>query len=111
MSIKILTKQKRPFALLFQASNPKTLLPNFALLLLLTQSCKEKTGKTSSQADLPAKESFSVILGGEKVGHLNVTRAGDSVAIDYDYKNNGRGPTVKESIVLNADYFPVQGDI
>ncbi|SRX74374.1 amidohydrolase family protein [Aequorivita antarctica] len=83
----------------------------FALLLLANQGCKEKTEKVSSQADLPEKETFSVITGGIKVGHLNVTRAGDSVAIDYDYKNNGRGPTIKETVVLNADGFPVQWDI
>ncbi|SRX54321.1 amidohydrolase family protein [Aequorivita sp. CIP111184] len=83
----------------------------FALLLLVSQGCKEKTEKVSSQADLPEKETFSVITGGIKVGHLNVTRAGDSVAIDYDYKNNGRGPTIKEAVVLNADGFPVQWDI
>ncbi len=62
----------------------------FALLLIINQSCKEKTEKISTQADLPEKESFSVITGGVKVGHLNITRAGDSVNIDYDYKNNGR---------------------
>ncbi len=81
------------------------------VLLLVTQSCKQKTEAVSSQADLPEKETFSVITGGIKVGHLNVTRAGDSVAIDYDYKNNGRGPTIKETVVLNADGFPVQWDI
>lgn len=83
----------------------------FALLLIINQSCKEKTEKVSSQANLPEKESFSVITGGIKVGHLNVTRAGDSVSIDYDYKNNGRGPTIAETIVLNAEGFPVQWDV
>lgn len=83
----------------------------FALLLLVTQACKEKTEEVSSQADLPEKETFAVITGGIKVGHLIVDRAGDSVAIDYDYKNNGRGPTIKETVVLNADGFPVQWDI
>ncbi len=83
----------------------------FALLLLISQGCKEKTEKVSSQADLPEKEIFSVIIGGTKVGHLKVNRAGDTVAIDYDYKNNGRGPTIAETIVLDAAGFPVQWDI
>ncbi|MDP2688380.1 MAG: amidohydrolase family protein [Aequorivita sp.] len=83
----------------------------FALLLLLTQGCKEKNEEISSQADLPEKEVYTVLIGGTKVGHLNVDRAGDTVAIDYDYKDNGRGPTIKETIVLNAEGFPVQWDI
>lgn len=83
----------------------------FALLLIVSQSCKEKTEKVSSQADLPEKETYTVLIAGTKVGHLNVDRAGDSVAIDYDYKDNGRGPTIKETAVLNADGFPVQWDI
>lgn len=83
----------------------------FVLLLLANQGCKEKTAEVSSQADLPEKETFSVIIGGTKVGHLIVDRAGDTVAIDYDYKNNGRGPTIAETIMLDAAGFPVQWDI
>lgn len=60
---------------------------------------------------MPEKESFTVIRGGNVVGHLKVDRAGDTLAIDYDYKDNGRGPTVKETMVLNAEGFPVQWDI
>lgn len=37
-------------------------------------------------------ENFTVIIGGTRVGHLDVVRSGDTVKIDYDYKNNGRGP-------------------
>ncbi len=83
----------------------------FALLLIVSQGCKEKTEKVASQADLPQKETYTVIRGGNKVGHLKVNRAGDTLAIDYDYKDNGRGPTIKETLVLNADGFPVQWDI
>jgi hypothetical protein len=81
------------------------------LLLIVAQSCKEKTEQTSSQADLPAEETYTVIISGVKVGHLNVTRSGDTVVTDYDYKDNGRGPTIKETIVLNNEGFPVQWDI
>ncbi|KXN98984.1 amidohydrolase [Aequorivita aquimaris] len=81
------------------------------MLLLATQACKQKAEKTSQQTDLPAEESFSVIIGGTNVGHLNVIRLGDTVFTDYDYKNNGRGPTLKETVVLDTDGFPVQWDI
>lgn len=98
----------------FKTPNLQKLKPYYlllAMLMLVNQACKEKSEETSSQADLPAKEAFTVIIGGTKVGHLNVDRAGDTVAIDYDYKDNGRGPTIAETIVFNNDGFPVQWDI
>ncbi|WAC23333.1 amidohydrolase family protein [Blastomonas sp. SL216] len=54
-----------------------------------------------------ATENFTVIIGGTKVGHLDVVRSGDTVKIDYDYKNNGRGPTMKEELKLDAKGMPV----
>ncbi len=54
-----------------------------------------------------AAENFTVIIGGTKVGHLDVVRSGDTVKIDYDYKNNGRGPTMKEELKLDAKGMPV----
>lgn len=52
-------------------------------------------------------ENFTVIIGGTNVGHLDVVRSGDAVKIDYDYKNNGRGPTMKEELKLDAKGMPV----
>jgi len=98
----------------FKTPNLQKLKPYyllFALLLLVPQGCKEKTEKVSSQVDLPEKETFTVIVGGTTVGHLKVARSGDTVKTDYDYKNNGRGPTLKETIVLDANGFPVQWNI
>ncbi|KFN48100.1 amidohydrolase family protein [Arenimonas metalli] len=52
-------------------------------------------------------EQFTVITGGNTVGHLVATREGDRVSIDYDVKNNGRGPTIAEQLTLGADGLPV----
>jgi imidazolonepropionase-like amidohydrolase len=81
----------------------------FALLLL--NSCTQKFPKASSLGSYQADESYSVILGSTSVGYLKTHTVGDIIQIDYDYKNNGRGPTMKETIVLNTDGFPVQWDI
>ncbi|HYZ48281.1 MAG TPA: amidohydrolase, partial [Sphingomonas sp.] len=55
---------------------------------------------------------YSVIFGDKNVGHLNAdVQAGGQVAIDYDYKNNGRGPTMKEAIRLDANGLPTAWDI
>ena len=40
--------------------------------------------------------SYSVIFGQKKVGHLTAETKGDTTTIDFDIKNNGRGPTDAE---------------
>jgi hypothetical protein len=49
---------------------------------------------------------FSVIFGGKNVGHLIADTQGDTTRIDYDFKNNGRGPTMAETIKSNAQGLP-----
>ena len=65
---------------------------------------------TSSPA-LAATETFSVISGGKNVGHLIADTQGDKVSIDFDFKNNGRGPTMKEALTLDAGGFPTAWDV
>jgi hypothetical protein len=56
-------------------------------------------------------ESFSVIVGGKNVGHLIAQTSGDRTVIDYDYKNNGRGPTMAETITNGSDGLPTTWSI
>src|SRR5450432_2460418 len=51
---------------------------------------------------------YSVIYGEKKVGHLTAETKGDATTIDYDVKNNGRGPTIAESIKLDAAGLPTE---
>ena len=57
-------------------------------------------------AALADTASFSVISGGKVVGHLIADTVGDTTKIDFDVKNNGRGPTMSETLVLGADGLP-----
>lgn len=50
---------------------------------------------------------YRVLSGGNDVGHLNADVEADQVVIDYDYKNNGRGPTIAETIALDANGLPI----
>ena len=52
--------------------------------------------------------SYSYIFGEKKVGHLTAETKGDLTTIDYDVKNNGRGPTIAESIALDAAGLPTE---
>jgi hypothetical protein len=54
---------------------------------------------------------YSYIFGEKKVGHLTAEIKGDNTSIDYDVKNNGRGPTIGESITLDAAGFPTDWSI
>ncbi len=51
--------------------------------------------------------SFVAVFGGKTVGHLIAETRGDTTTIDFDIKNNGRGPTDAEVIKTNADGLPV----
>jgi imidazolonepropionase-like amidohydrolase len=59
----------------------------------------------------PLREQYTVLAGGNPVGHLKVEHEGERIAIDYDYKNNGRGPTLKESLRLDARGLPLEWEI
>lgn len=80
-----------------------------SLVLFLLTACK--TRKESTMVNYQGDETYTVIFGSISVGHLKTYTEGDTIQIDYDYKNNGRGPTMKERIVLNKEGFPVQWDI
>lgn len=84
--------------------NIRFLYLSFALFLFF--GCKQESSKTSSLADYQGNEIYSIIIGGNKVGNLKADIKGDTIVVDYDYKNNGRGPTIAETIVLNSDGYP-----
>jgi hypothetical protein len=54
---------------------------------------------------------FSVIHSAKNVGHLIAETKGDVTNIDYDYKDNGRGPTMKEVIRIGPGGLPVEWSI
>ncbi|WP_334112286.1 amidohydrolase family protein, partial [Paucihalobacter sp.] len=81
------------------------------IILVLLNSCKQETAEVSSLINYQGEENYSVIFGSTVVGHLNTQISGDTINIDFDYKNNGRGPTMKETLVLNAAGFPVEWHI
>ncbi|HZE44547.1 MAG TPA: amidohydrolase family protein [Steroidobacteraceae bacterium] len=50
--------------------------------------------------------SYVFIFGDKNVGHLIAETKGDQTTIDFDVKNNGRGPTIAESITLDTTGLP-----
>jgi hypothetical protein len=49
---------------------------------------------------------YTVIFGGQKVGHVIADTTANRTTIDYNVKNNGRGPTMAETITFGPDGLP-----
>jgi hypothetical protein len=56
-------------------------------------------------------DQYSVVANGETVGHIDATRSGASLDVDYAVSNNGRGPRHQEHLTLNAKGVPVSWTI
>ncbi len=53
-----------------------------------------------------ATENYDIMLSGTKVGTLVADSQGQTTTISYDFKNNGRGPTISESVTVDAAGLP-----
>lgn len=83
-----------------------------ALFLLGACAHEAKT----SLAEVPAApaaetETFSVRLFDKTIGQLVATTTGENIKVDFGFRNNGRGPTLAETIALGADGLPAQWTI
>jgi imidazolonepropionase-like amidohydrolase len=54
---------------------------------------------------------YVFITGDKNVGHLTAETKGDQTTIDFDVKNNGRGPTIAEVLRLDAAGLPAEWSI
>ncbi|MEE4329247.1 MAG: hypothetical protein V2J10_00150, partial [Wenzhouxiangella sp.] len=50
---------------------------------------------------------YRVLFGGEDVGHLIINSAEQDVVIEFNYKQNGRGPTITEEMTLDDRGYPI----
>jgi imidazolonepropionase-like amidohydrolase len=55
-----------------------------------------------------AAERFSVLSSGRTIGTLQADNSGGSWRITYDYKNNGRGPTISETLTTDSAGLPTR---
>jgi imidazolonepropionase-like amidohydrolase len=74
---------------------------------------EDQTAGMSSGQDAPITEAsvFTVLVGGAEIGALEVTTSETGYAIDFEYRNNGRGPSLVEAISLDADGLPLSWTI
>ena len=74
----------------------------FVLLLTLT---------AIPAATFAAPARYSVIYGGTNIGHVIADTTANRTTIDYNVKNNGRGPTMAETIEFGTDGMPTAWSI
>lgn len=62
-------------------------------------------------AEAAETQRYVVLTPEATIGHLHATVDGDTVNVDYDVKDNGRGPTMKETLRLSEAGLPVEWSI
>jgi imidazolonepropionase-like amidohydrolase len=82
----------------------------------VTPETKQASPSTEIKQVLPIAEikthRYTVMLNGNKVGHLHAThqfhafRPDSEIKVDFDFKSNGRGPAYQEQITLNSQGIP-----
>lgn len=50
---------------------------------------------------------YRALIQERDVGHLKLDRQGQKITVDYNIKQNGRGPTITEAVTLDKDGAPV----
>lgn len=74
--------------------------------LLVLGACAHEAPTSLVEAPAAETETFSVRLFDKTIGKLVATTEGANVRVDFEFRNNGRGPTLAETITLGADGLP-----
>jgi len=82
-------------------------LTSFAVLTLTLSLVIPAEAMAEAEAQTPSSRSFTVLTAGTPIGQLEVRQSGQVLEIDYEFRNNGRGPTFAERIELDASGFPL----
>lgn len=65
----------------------------------------------STLSALTGTEGFTVMVAGTEIGALAVDHTSGQTVIEYEYRNNGRGPTLNETIRLSEFGFPIEWQV
>lgn len=97
--------------------------PSILVLMVVLTACSESTSTpettvesaisrvSSNSPGSSGQESFSILVAGTPVGKLEVKHDTGNTQVDYEYRNNGRGPTITESVVIGEKGLPTNWSI
>lgn len=66
-----------------------------------------QTVETGSAAQRAEARTFTVLVDGTPIGSMQVEPAEAGFEVDFEYRNNGRGPTLAETVTLDEQGYPV----
>jgi imidazolonepropionase-like amidohydrolase len=86
----------------------KRILLALSSVIFIT-ACNQPVQLTDPESSMlvPSKQSFTTLVNGTEIGKMEVTPALNAITVDFEYKNNGRGPEFREDIELDKDGFPI----
>lgn len=101
---------------------PTQLIIKIVALSAIISACSESTSTATSTSEAVATpiatsaafsgtESFSILIGGTTVGKLEVDHSTGTTLVDYEYSNNGRGPSIKEKLSVDEGGLPISWSI
>lgn len=71
-------------------------------------ACSAPVENTETEAAAPTPPTvYNVYVQGTQLGAMEVTETETGYSVFYEYRNNGRGPTINETISLDAAGLPV----
>ncbi len=87
-------------------------------LSLVFTACSESTSTpevavapAATPAPFSGKESYSVLIAGTQVGMLEAQHNTGNTQVDFEFSNNGRGPTITESVAFGENGLPTNWSI
>jgi imidazolonepropionase-like amidohydrolase len=63
-------------------------------------------GESTAQSGIEEAQTFTVMVGGTVIGAMDVSPGADGYSVDFEFRNNGRGPTLTESVTLDENGMP-----
>jgi imidazolonepropionase-like amidohydrolase len=64
------------------------------------------SGETQAVRHVEEAGVFTVLVGGTPIGQMEITGNDDGYGVEFEYRNNGRGPTLSESVTLDDGGLP-----
>jgi hypothetical protein len=93
----------------------KSIWAGMAIAALAACSPPVENGSTdevsSAAHGAPEATRFTVLVGGTEIGGMDIQPTEDGYGIEFEYRNNGRGPTITESVTLDENGLPVDWTI
>ena len=93
-------------------------IPLMLVLAVVLTACTESAptpevavAPAVAQTPLSGKETFSILVAGTQVGQLEAEHNAGNTQVDYEYRNNGRGPTITESVAIGENGLPTNWSI